>query len=273
MKEVVALQHLVAEFREGDALLGVQTTRDRVLGQHGAESEVLADVAQEVDDGHLRGPVVIGDETHRIVAVGFQNAADLPLEPFGPAGDDVLRVEGALARLAGVANQTGRAADQGDRMMPGGLKVTHVDQLHEIADMQRRRGRVEAAIIGDRLPVQRFGELFPVGGLGNQPAPFQFFKDGIESGLFEIGDVSHGYWYSLSNSGHCASISLAEHIDSMRQDGCPRNVGECSPVRRLNPAVSDGTGFRESGAAAPAHRCCVRCAVSGTRRSFDAADG
>ena len=90
MKEVVALQHLVAEFREGDALLGVQTTRDRVLGQHGAKSEVLADVAQEVDDGHLRGPVVIGDETHRIVAVGFQNAADLPLEPFGPAGDDVL---------------------------------------------------------------------------------------------------------------------------------------------------------------------------------------
>ena len=90
VEEVVALQHLVAELGEGDAFLRVQAAGDRVLGEHGAQTEVLADVTQEVDDGHRGGPIVIGHETYGVRAFGVQNAADLILQAIGPAGHHVL---------------------------------------------------------------------------------------------------------------------------------------------------------------------------------------
>ena len=191
VEEVVALQHLVAELGEGDAFLRVQAAGDRVLGEHGAQTEVLADVTQEVDDGHRGGPIVIGHETYGVRAFGVQNAADLVLQTIGPAGHHVLRVERAFAGLARVADESGGAADQGDWMMARKLQVTHVDELHEVADMQRCSSGVEAAIIGDGLAVQCFCESIPVRGLGNQPAPFQFLKQGVETRFLEVGDVSH----------------------------------------------------------------------------------
>ena len=81
------------------------------------------------------------------------------------------------------------------------LKVTHVDELHQIADMQGGSSRIETAIIGNGISVQRFGESIPVGGLGNQPAPFQFIEDGLETGLLEIDDVSHSCVFSLLDCG------------------------------------------------------------------------
>lgn len=90
VEEVVALQHLIAELGEGDAFLGVQAASHGVFGQHGAQAEVLADIAQEVDDGHRSGPIVVGHETHRVGAFSLQNAADLVLEAVGPAGHHVL---------------------------------------------------------------------------------------------------------------------------------------------------------------------------------------
>ena len=50
VQEVVALQHLVAELGEGNAIFGIQSTGNGVFGEHGAQTEVLADVTQEVDD-------------------------------------------------------------------------------------------------------------------------------------------------------------------------------------------------------------------------------
>ena len=47
VEEVVALQHLVAELGEGDAFLRVQAAGDRVLGEHGAQTEVLADARRK----------------------------------------------------------------------------------------------------------------------------------------------------------------------------------------------------------------------------------
>ena len=93
VEEVVALQHLIAELGEGDAFLGVQAASHGVFGQHGAQAEVLADIAQEVDDGHRSGPIVVGHETHRVGAFSLQNTADLVLEAVGPAGHHVLRIE------------------------------------------------------------------------------------------------------------------------------------------------------------------------------------
>ena len=136
VQEVVALQHLVAEFGEGDALFGIETACDRVFGEHGAQTEVLADIAQKIDDAHLRGPVVVGDETDRIASFGIENAADLLLQTFGPSCHDVLGVQRAFAGLARIADQTGRAAHQCNGMVACELQVAHVDELYQIADMQ-----------------------------------------------------------------------------------------------------------------------------------------
>ena len=56
---VVALEHLVAELGERDALLRIKAACHDVLGEHRAQTEVLAHVAQEVDDVHRRRPVVV----------------------------------------------------------------------------------------------------------------------------------------------------------------------------------------------------------------------
>ena len=201
MQEVVALQHLIAELGEGNALFRIQSTGDGVFGKHGAQTEVLADVTQEVDDVHGGSPIVIGHETNRVAAFHFENAADLRLQTLGPTSHDILRIQRAFARLARIADQTGGAADQSNRMMTRSLKMAHIDQLHQIADMQGSCGRVKTAIIGNRISVQRFGESIPVSGLGNQPAPFQFIEDGLETGLLEIDDVSHSCAFSLLNCG------------------------------------------------------------------------
>ena len=199
--EVVALQHLVAELGEGNAIFRIQPTGNGVFGEHGTQTEVLADVTQEVDDVHGGRPIVIGHETDRIAAFHFENAADLRFQTLGPTSHDVFRIERTFARLARIADQAGGAADQGNRMMACCLKVTHVDELHQIANMQRGSSRVETAIIGNGISVQRFGESIPVSGLGNQPAPFQFIEDGLETGLLEIDDVSHSCVFSLLNCG------------------------------------------------------------------------
>ena len=136
VQEVVALQHLVAEFGEGDALFGIETACDRVFGEHGAQTEVLADIAQKIDDAHLRGPVVVGDETDRIASLGIENAADLLLQTLCPSCHDVLGVQRAFAGLARIADQTGRAAHQRNGMVACELQVAHVDELYQIADMQ-----------------------------------------------------------------------------------------------------------------------------------------
>ena len=77
VQEVVALQHLIAEFSEGDAFFRVETTGDGLFAEHGAEPEVLADIAQEVDDRHVGDPVVVVDETHTVVAFGIKETRNL----------------------------------------------------------------------------------------------------------------------------------------------------------------------------------------------------
>ena len=60
----------------------------------------------------------------------------------------------ALAGVLGVADQAGRPADQDQRPVPGLLQPPGGDQLHEVAHVQARRGRVEADVEGDRAPVE-----------------------------------------------------------------------------------------------------------------------
>ncbi len=63
MQEVVGLQEHVAELREGDAVVGpLQAGLDGLLRHHLVHREVLADVAQEVDEADPAEPVGVVDE-------------------------------------------------------------------------------------------------------------------------------------------------------------------------------------------------------------------
>jgi hypothetical protein len=86
----------------------------------------------------------------------------------------LLRVERALGRLAArVADLPGGAADQQQRFMAAELEAAGGDELHEVADVQRGRGRVEADIERDRRVVERFAQLAGVGRVLDQAAPHE----------------------------------------------------------------------------------------------------
>ncbi len=71
IQEVVTLYQLVREFCEGHAIaFTVEALLDRVLGHHIVDGDVLADVADEVEEGELAHPVVVVDE-HCGIATGF----------------------------------------------------------------------------------------------------------------------------------------------------------------------------------------------------------
>ena len=84
LQVVQALEQLVAELGVGDALVAVQPRRDRLLLDHLVDPEVLADVAQEVQRRHGRGPVEVVDEDRGVLALGRQERLDLPADVRHP---------------------------------------------------------------------------------------------------------------------------------------------------------------------------------------------
>ena len=98
-----------------------------IFGKHGSQTEILADVTQEVDDRHGCGPVVVGHETYGIAAFGVQNAADLLLQTLGPNGHHILRIQRAFAGLPRISDKSRGTTDKSDRIMSGRLQMAHVD--------------------------------------------------------------------------------------------------------------------------------------------------
>lgn len=143
---------------------------------------MLADVTQEVDGGQRCGPVQVVDHHSGVRPVEVQEGLDLALDALHPPGDDLFGVEDALRRRLRVTDESGGAADQGQRPVSGPLEATDREDLHEVADMQARRGGVEAAVQGHRvatlidasaLPAQRV----EVGALRDEAAPGQLVED------------------------------------------------------------------------------------------------
>ena len=92
-----------------------------------------------------------------------------------------------LARLvleAGIADLAGAAAHQHDRLVAGLLEPAQQHDLHQAADVQRRRGRIEADIAGHDLPRSKRVERGRVGHLVDIAA----FREHAE----EIGLMGHG---------------------------------------------------------------------------------
>ena len=81
---------------------------------------------------------------------------------------NTVRIEAMLASIASVGEQLaalvlargiadlGRpAAHQHDRLVPGLLQAAQQHDLHQVADVERGRGRVEADIAGHDLPLRQ----------------------------------------------------------------------------------------------------------------------
>ncbi len=78
----------------------------------------------------------------------------LAADPLDPAGHRLLGVQRPLAGVLGIADHAGRPADQDQRPVTGPLQVPGHDQLHQVAEVQAGRRRVEADVERDRPGVE-----------------------------------------------------------------------------------------------------------------------
>ena len=99
------------------------------------------------------------------------------MQAIRPALHDLGRLQLTLATLTRVADLPGCATHERERTVAGELQVTHDDQLNQVSMVQRGRGRVIAAIEGDRSGVQVLAERLEVSVLREQPTPLQFVQN------------------------------------------------------------------------------------------------
>ena len=98
------------------------------------------------------------------------HAGDVVIENF--LGEELA----FLCFAAGITDATGRAAGDGDGMMPGVLKTSQRQQGHEIADVQTVGGRIEATVKRDGRG-EALGQFHRVRAIGDEAAPVQFIQD------------------------------------------------------------------------------------------------
>jgi hypothetical protein len=91
--------------------------------------------------------------------------------------DDFIGQQAPALVLAGwIADPRGAAAHERDRAMPGLLQPIQHHDRQQRADMQRRRGTVEADISGDRLFTRECVQRLRLGDLMNEAASGQDLK-------------------------------------------------------------------------------------------------
>ena len=173
MAEIVALQDHVVEFEEGHRLLALEPQAHGIEGQHPVDGEMRPDLLQHLDIAKPAQPVVIVDH-HRIGRPVAENEQALE---HRPDPGDILVDRGIGQHLAafvaprGVADPRGPAAHQHDRLVPCLLQPPQHHDLHEAADMERRRGGIETDIArhdllgGERIEALGVGDLVDIAAL------------------------------------------------------------------------------------------------------------
>ena len=124
--EVIPLQQVVGELRERDTLIvTVKTLLYCFFVNHLVNREVFADVTQERQHVHATKPVVVVRRNRRVVtAVEIQERCNLFTDLIHPLLHGVFGIQLTLSGFeTWVANQTGRAANQCDRLMAGHLEA------------------------------------------------------------------------------------------------------------------------------------------------------
>ena len=163
LHEVISLQQHVGKFGVGNTV-GFQATLDGVAIQHGVEGEVLAHIAQEINDRHVHGPVCVVNHGRRIFAVEVNELTQLLLNSFEVAVDLFLGEHGALAHITWIANKAGCTTCESQGLMPCFLEATQHNHGDQVASMQGITGGVKADVEGNWL-FTRFAQRVDVGGL------------------------------------------------------------------------------------------------------------
>ena len=176
-EEVHRLQQDVGELGVGDAA-GLEPALHRLARQHPVDREVLADVTQEVDGRQALGPVEVVDHRRGVVAVEGQERLDLPAYATDPLRDRPRVVEGALPRVPRVADHAGRPAHERVRRVAGVLQPLRGEDLHQVAQVQARRGRVEADVEPHAPRRERLAQGVEVRRVRDQAAPLEVVEEG-----------------------------------------------------------------------------------------------
>ncbi len=194
-REVLGLQQGVGELGERDTLIRAgQPLAHRFAGQHGVDREVLADVAQKIEGGHLLHPVGVVDQQRRCQPfAGWQQRFYLGRQTGYPALHRLGAVEVALGRLeAGIADKAGGTAHQCHRGVARQLEAAQHQQWNQMADVQAASGGIEPAVDGARGG-KMVGQRRRFGILGHQAASGQ---------LIEQMGVDHGFSNSRGKRPH-----------------------------------------------------------------------
>ena len=176
--KVIALHELVAEFREGHALGGVtgQALFHAVLGHHVIDGDVLAYVADKVDEAVVLHPVVVVHQFGLVGGVGLkvQETGELGLDAGHVVVEGFLVQEVPFGRFHGrVSNHAGGPAHQGVRLVAAALEMLEYHDAHQVADM-KGIGRGVNAHIGRLGPFHQF--FFRTGhDVLNHASPPEFF--------------------------------------------------------------------------------------------------
>ena len=164
--EVRRLEEHVAELGERQAAL--EPDLDGVLGEHVRDREVLADVAQEVEQAERPEPVEVVDHQRaarrRRRSRGIARAAprSTPRSPERLARQQV-PLAGPARRIT---DHPGPATDQRDRPAAVPLQADQPEDRHEMADVQPRRRGIEAVVGRDRPPLARRVRAGPASSRG-----------------------------------------------------------------------------------------------------------
>ena len=164
--EVDGLDEHVRELCVGDAAFHLPA--HMVLGEHVAHVDVLAELAEVVDDRHLADPVIIVDYLEA------EELLHLLLEALVIAHHLLALFQLALYRAARIADEAGRHAHQQQRLVPCRRQPPRDQEAGVMPQVQAVRRRIRADVEGHPPGVQLVLQ-FRAGYLVNQPSPFQVF--------------------------------------------------------------------------------------------------
>ena len=140
VQEVVTLKQLIGELGERHAMVGIsgKAFLHRILCHHIVDSDVLADVANEVEESIALHPIVVVHQHSRIggIAVEIKKLGKLSLDALLIVAQGVLVDEHTfLALHRRVANHARGAADKGDWAVARTLQVAKHHHAHQVTDM------------------------------------------------------------------------------------------------------------------------------------------
>ena len=145
---------------------------------------MLADVAQKIDQPLRHEPLgVVEHERPHLLRVEVEQPAHLVALAVQVLADLLFREERPLVALAArVADQPGAPAHQHDGPVAGQLEMPQQHQRHQVAELQRGRRGVEAAV--HRAAAAREVRAQLRCRLVDEPAPLEFgehVRHGAES--------------------------------------------------------------------------------------------